>query len=295
MIRRLILLTFLCPAMPMASSGQSDCNAKRIGSFSGEPLLMQWDGFSEALLLTFRTDEGFRHIQIDLKDNSTKALAFPAIPVYLAPHPKARAWAGALTDARPWTNGDYKFLSRFVNRKIFLRQPIFNPSGNLLAFSAYTPYKTEWRLMTYDLKYDNLNMMEGLPVGVSFPVWSPRGTFVSMIVPSDHPARQQVAIARWDATGLHYISSDSLSFEYASWPGSEQYLLITARGREAWVLIKQHISRPEANLVYRCQDELRYAIQIPATAKLAFLKRNGFAWELCLFDTAQALPDGASD
>lgn len=273
--------------------GRTQQHTTRIFAFSGEPLQLQWDAYARALLLTIQTENGIRHLH--LTDSSAVPLSLAESPVYVAAHPLTKAYAGALSDGKPWTSGQYKFLSRFGQRKVFLQQPVFNPSGNLLAFSAQTPYKPEWRLMTYDLKYDNLNAMEGLPAEASYPAWSPRGTFIAMIVPSHHPARQQTAIVRWDATGLRYLSSDSLSFEYATWPGSEQYLLITTRGSKGWFILKQHLRRPNTDLLYQSNEELRFAIMIPDTGKIALLKRWGAGWELWILDPTYPLHSGVTD
>lgn len=138
--------------------------------------------------------------------------------------------------------------------------------------------------MTYDLKYDNLNSFNGLPAEVSYPVWSPKSSFIAFVLPADHPARRQVAVTPWDGSSLRYYRSDSLSFEYAAWPGNEQYLLLTAKGNPGWYLLRRHLHSSAVETLYFSISELRFAQWIPETRKLVFLQKKDGQWELWWLD-----------
>mgnify|MGYP001627386600 CR=1 FL=1 len=281
-----MLLAIVLTAFSYEAAAQTeDFLCRKIAVLNGEPLQMQWNSLDGSILITLENNDTVRHIAVNAQNDSVfSILSFDARPRYLAPHPIAKAWAGALSDGKPWSIGNYRFLSRFGQRKVFLRQPAFNIAGNLLAFSAYTPYIKDWRLMTYDLKYDNLNEMRGLPSGISYPVWSPKGTFIAFVLPSDHPVRKQTALVRWDGTDLRFLSSDSLSYEFVSWPGSEQYLLLTAKGDEQWYIIRHLIGKGNREVLHTSKSALKFAQMLPGTGKIAFLKENQKRWELWLLD-----------
>jgi hypothetical protein len=283
MSKLVTLLAFLNAVM-IAAKPQQQFMVEHLFAFSGEPIQLQWDAFSEALVISFRSEGATKHLLVDPHNSKVSELLFNDKPNYIAPHPLVEAWAGAAANEKPWTSGNYRFLSRFSQRNIYLKEPSFNTAGNLLAFSAYTPYNSQWRLMTYDLKYDNLNSMDGLPVDASFPAWSPKGSFICMIVPTAQPSRKQAAVVRWDATGIRFLASDSMSIEYAAWPGSEQYLLLTAKGRTGWFIVKELIGSTRLEVMHFEPTELRFASWIPTTGKVAFLKRKGDDWELCLLE-----------
>lgn len=284
-----MLLSFVLAAWSYEVAAQAeDFSCRKIAVLNGEPLQMQWNYPDGSILITLESNDTVSHITIKVQaDTVFSTLGFDASPRYLAPHPAAKVWAGALSDGKPWSMGNYRFLSRFGQRKVFLRQPAFNIAGNLLAFSAYTPYNKDWRLMTYDLNYDNLNEMWGLPSGISYPVWSPKGTFIAFVLPSDHPVRKNAALVRWDGTDLRFLSSDSLSYEYVSWPESEQYLLFTARGHEQWHIIRHLIGKGNEKIVYTSKSALKFAQMLPGTGKIAFLKENQKRWELWLLNVEQ--------
>jgi hypothetical protein len=285
-INILLLLAFVLTACSYEVAAQAeDFSCWRIAVLNGEPLQMQWNYPDGSVLITLESNDVVRHITVKaLTDTVFSTLDFDRNPRYLAAHPSAKVWAGALSDGKPWSMGNYRFLSRFGQRKVFLRQPSFNIAGNLLAFSAYTPYNKDWRLMTYDLKYDNLNEMRGLPSGISYPVWSPKGTFIGFVLPSDHPVRKQAAMVRWDGTDLRFFSSDTLSYEYISWLGSEQYLILTAKGDEQWYIIRHLIGKGNQEIVHTSRSALRFAQMLPGTGKIAFLQENQKRWEFWLLD-----------
>ena len=288
--RRKIILSLLLTgvfafwsASAIAQAGNVYC--RKISDLPGQPLQMQWNFLEQTMLITIENGDSTLHSVFRVQDDTSfSTLFFSDKPRFVAPHPTAKAWAGALPDGKPWSSGNYRFLSRFGERKIFLRHPNFNITGNLLAFSAYTPYDKNWRLMTYDLKYDNLNEMQGLPSGISYPVWSPKGTYIAFVLPSEHLARKQAGLVRWDGTGLRLISSESMSYEFISWPGSEQYVILTARDTEKWYVIRMLISKGEEEKLYCSETPLKFAQWIPQSGKIAFLKQNHQQWELWLLD-----------
>ncbi|MBK9291021.1 MAG: hypothetical protein IPM52_05285 [Bacteroidetes bacterium] len=287
-MRRLFLgLCLVAFLVQGAAAPKEQYRLTRIAKLEGEPLQLQWDALAGSLLISLRTVDNIRHYHLRPGDTLLQEITFPAQPLWITPHPANKAWAGASESGNPWYAGDYRFLSRFPRRKIVLQQPAFNSAGNLLAMSGQTPYEQLWRLITYDLKYDNLNVMTHLPGGVAYPNWSPKGSYLAFVLPTDHPFRKSVGTVRWDGTGFQLLASDSLSFEFASWPDSEQYLLITAKGQTHWKLMRRHLSSGGWTELFESESELRFALWIPRMRKIALLKKEDSAWWLCLLEEAE--------
>lgn len=284
MIKAVFLLVLF--ALSKLYAQQHDNPSVKIAVLSGEPYQMQWDAKERAMLITVLSADTVRYFRVNVDNGEVEKLHFDVGLGFVSPHPAAKAWAGAMPDGRPWSRGNFGFLSRFGQRKIFLRQPTFNSAGNLLAFSAFTPYKSEWRLMTYDLKYDNLNEMSHLPSQISFPVWSPRGAYIAFVLPSEHPLRNKAGVVRWDATGLRFLESDSLNIGFASWPDSEHYLLLTANSTAGWYVLRQRLAGDKPQILYASTRPLRFAIWIPQSRQVAFLRQeDGCQWGLWLLNT----------
>lgn len=99
------------------------------------------------------------------------------------------------------------------HKKVQAHEASFSPSGRLVAFSGYDQTTDHWQIFTYDLVFNNLNLITSAQGDVSYPVFSPNGRFIAYHVHD-------------------YNNSDLI--ELTNWFGDFNKILHKGRGKVSW-------------------------------------------------------------
>lgn len=99
------------------------------------------------------------------------------------------------------------------HNNIQAREASFSPTGRLVAFSGFDPSTSHWQIFTYDLVYNNLNVITEIYGDAFFPVFSPNGRFLAYYMQN--------------FTGHNFI-------QLTNWFGNFNKRLSTGRGRVSW-------------------------------------------------------------
>lgn len=131
------------------------------------------------------------------------------------------------------------YYEKFHKRKIRLKHPVFNHNGNLMAFSGKTINEKHFQLMTFDFKYDNLNILTKSTTDIQYPRWSADGKKISYHTPkANKKSVQEITLVHWDGLPASKVSNDSLSLSHASWGRSNtRFVCIGENQKGFWLLI----------------------------------------------------------
>jgi Tol biopolymer transport system component len=99
------------------------------------------------------------------------------------------------------------------NQEVEAREASFTPSRHLVAFSGFDPSSNHWQIFTYDLVFNNLNLLTMLQGDAHFPVFNHDG--------------KEIAYNVRDFTGNHYI-------QLTNWFGDFFKFLTKGRGKVSW-------------------------------------------------------------
>ncbi|MDV7396931.1 hypothetical protein RZS08_36370, partial [Arthrospira platensis SPKY1] len=87
-----------------------------------------------------------------------------------------------------------------------------------MAFSGKTINEKHFQLMTFDFKYDNLNILTQSDSDIQYPRWSADGKRISYhSLKNTNKNMQTITLVHWDGIPDTQISNDSLSLSQASW------------------------------------------------------------------------------
>ncbi len=99
------------------------------------------------------------------------------------------------------------------HQEVQAREASFTPSRHLVAFSGFDPSSDHWQIFTYDLVYNNLNLLTMLQGDAHFPVFTHDG--------------KELAYSVRDFTGRDYI-------QLTNWFGDFFKILAKGRGKVSW-------------------------------------------------------------
>lgn len=112
----------------------------------------------------------------------------------------------------------------------------FSPTGRLIAFSGFDPSTSHWQVFTYDLVYNNLNLITKVQGDVSFPVFSPDGRYLAYQL-HNFQGKNLIALTNW-AGNINKVLCRGLG--RASWtPDSWRLVFIPERGSESFASVGQ--------------------------------------------------------
>ncbi|MDP2235721.1 MAG: hypothetical protein Q8J88_04735 [Bacteroidales bacterium] len=139
----------------------------------------------------------------------------------------------------PYESKDSKSYKILAKRKVQMQNPDFNAAGNLLAFSGKNDNDKNWKLMTYDFRYDNMNEVVKASEDISYPRWSPKGLYISFHRQKDNPGQTgNIEIIHWNGSPYATISSDTLQLSQASWGSSTGKIACIGQNFKGyWLLI----------------------------------------------------------
>lgn len=131
------------------------------------------------------------------------------------------------------------FYEKFQKRKVKLKYPVFNQNGGLMAFSGKTINDRYYQLMTFDFKYDNLNVLTKTASDIQYPRWSADGKKISYHSPkTTNKSMQEITLVHWDGMPDRKVSNDSLSLSYASWGKSNtRFVCVGENQKGFWLLL----------------------------------------------------------
>lgn len=208
------------------------------GSFIDDNPSFSPDG--KAIAFNSNRAGGKQLFSMQLTDSTPKQITFDSIakqfPVW---HPKTNGLIAVQNRKDvflPFESGKAFIIQPILKRKVQFFNPAFNPLGNLLAFTGKSENDRYWKLMTYDFRYDNLNVLETKAGNVFHPRWSPNGAYISY-----HQAKNdfetEINIVRWDGSLLHTISKDTLQLSEACWGSSNRKLACIGKNHLGYWLI----------------------------------------------------------
>jgi len=157
-------------------------------------------------------------------------------------HPNGETIFGVKKESDSWLpyeSKDSRGFRTLAKRKVQMQHPDFNTSGNLLAFGGKTANDKNWKLMTYDFRYDNLNEVVKVSEDISFPRWSPKGLYLSFHRQKENTGQSGfIEIIHWNGSPYATISSDTLQLSQASWGSSTGKIACVGKNFKGyWLLI----------------------------------------------------------
>lgn len=126
---------------------------------------------------------------------------------------------------------------KLAQREINAKEAVFNHSGNLLAIIEMNPASGERQLMTYDLKYDNLNKQFQVKGNISNLRWSGKSEFLSLTVADTGNYSSDILIVSWDARPKAYIHSDTIRLSETEWGGFSGRFLCSGKAASGHYLL----------------------------------------------------------
>ena len=213
-----ILLSFISLFSFKNMKSQTYNQLKSDIPIKGNQLYPSWKGNGK--FLVFQTDSS-GNWDIAVWDIDNKLIKIVANSIYPEQHPQ---WVpGKNTIVYDLTKNFEPQLyetnllngksTRVFNRKIKAKQPSFSSTRQLIVFSGKTDFDNYWKIYSYDLNYDNLNLLISAKGNATFPLFSPKGNRIVFLQQS--PLRKQF-------------------FMTSNWYGREKTNLHTGRGKPAW-------------------------------------------------------------
>lgn len=181
-------------------------------------------------------------INLEYLNDSLKKLDFPSGSMMPALSPQSGVLLAVSSDNQTnralLADPTDKYLQKFLNRKVEISHPSFNSTGNLLCFSGKTENDKTFQLMTFDFKYDNLNTLTNEDHTVSYPKWSPNGSYISYHSFNQNTLKTEIKVVFWDGLLAHKIANDSLNLSHANWGKSNTRFICVGKNEKGyWLLL----------------------------------------------------------
>jgi hypothetical protein len=148
--------------------------------------------------------------------------------------------------------------SKLKKRNIMLLEPAFNSNGNLLAFLGKVNRQDNFSLMTYDLKYDNLNQHFDPSDKVHEPDWSPKSDYLSYHKESPLNNTSLIEIVGWDGKPAFQIQSDTVKLSYANWGASSTKFICIASNDYFYYIFVMRTNGNHSETILKSKYPLSY-------------------------------------
>jgi Tol biopolymer transport system component len=137
---------------------------------------------------------------------------------------------------------DYKTL---LDRDLQTKDADIHPTGNLIAFVGKSNNDSDWRLYTYDFKYDNLNNFTTPSSACESPRWSPKGDFISYTTSEkSNLQKQSIQIIHWYGKAFTQITDSLLELHSACWfPTGSKIAFIGNSVDSSYIFVSQRDGR----------------------------------------------------
>lgn len=145
------------------------------------------------------------------------------------------------SNAKMLTISGKKSMDLLNKRKVEMRFPALNSGNNLIVFSGKQKNDKYFSLMSYDFRYDNLNVLLVANRDINYPRWSAKANFISYDTYSADE-RPIIGIMRWDRSPYAHLISDTLQLYQASWGATERRLLCVGKNENGYQLLLINLS-----------------------------------------------------
>lgn len=137
-----------------------------------------------------------------------------------------------------YLNGSRKSgFGKLAQREINVEEAVFNHVGNLLAIIEKSSATGDKQLMTYDLKYDNLNKQFQVKGNISNLKWSGKSEYLSLTIADTGNYSSDILIVSWDARPKAYIHSDTVRLTETEWGGFSGRFLCSGKAASGHYLL----------------------------------------------------------
>ncbi len=168
--------------------------------------------------------------------------------------------------------------SLLFRKKIQSHEASFSPSGRLVAFSGFDPTTDHWQIFTYDLVYNNLNLITKDQGDVSFPVFSPNGRFLAYHV-HDYNNSDQIKLTNWFGNffKLLHQGRGRVSWSPDSWrlyfvPGNYGHESIASVGHDGSSFLK----------IVSANELVSNPAISPDGTQIAYAKKTAHGWRIVI-------------
>jgi|GEM_PF-1661505 len=164
------------------------------------------------------------------------------------------------------------------HKNIQAREASFSPSGRLVAFSGYDQTTGHWQLFTYDLVFNNLNLITKEQGDVSYPEFSPNGRFLAYHV-HDYNNRDLIKLTNWfgDFFKVLHQGRGKVSWSPDSWrlffvPGNHGHESIASVGYDGTSFL----------LILNANTLVTNPAISPDGKKIAYAKKTSGGWKIVI-------------
>lgn len=124
------------------------------------------------------------------------------------------------------------------NRVSQIEEAALNKHVNLLALYGKVNQNDRNHLMTYDLRYDNLNTIYCHSSSGKELSWSPQSAYLSYTIPESYESLRSIGICRWDGSCVTQIRSDTVELSGAKWGlSSTKFACIAKSGSSSYIFV----------------------------------------------------------
>ena len=199
-LKKILSFLFIFFVLISVASAQSDSTILGLGN-KGDQMFPAWSASGQYLAYQSNQDGNWNIYVYNLKScqitRVTSSSANDEHPVWIDGK-DALAFDSNRTGVwriyyKNLKSGKEKLLFR---KKIQAHEASFSPSGRLVAFSGFDPVSGHWQIFTYDLVFNNLNLITKAQGDVSYPVFSPNGHFIAYHV-HDYNNNDLIKLTNW--------------------------------------------------------------------------------------------------
>lgn len=283
--QNLALLYFLFSFMMLFSfknmQGQTSNQLISDIPLKGNQLYPSWKSNGE--LLAFQSDSS-GNWDVAVWDIESKRIKIVANSIYPEQHPQwvpgKNAIAYDLTkNFEPQlyvTNLLTGKSIRIFNRKIKAKQPSFSSTRQLVVFSGKTDFDNYWKIYSYDLNYDNLNLLISANGDTDFPIFSPKGNRIVFLQKT--PLRKQFfVISNWygrEKTNLNYGKGKP------SWSSDGWRIFYAGKNGVNWSIYSVREDGTGLQIIYTSSRELKCPAPSPNGEFMSFSEKINNNWKI---------------
>ncbi|GAB1417572.1 hypothetical protein MASR2M12_03370 [Bacteroidales bacterium] len=180
---------------------------------------------------------------------------------------------GEISISEPVNDKRHK-LKLLANRGLIFNEMKFNKSGNLLALIGRHRSEDQYKLMTFDFKYDNLNEhFEGSNVYSNLN-WSGSSGLISVTHLNIPVFTSDIRIFDWSGKHIIDIHSDTIRLSQAVWGNSSSRFVCVGQSATGYSLLKFKNDGQLTELIIKSNDPILEPFFADTNRKLFFFTKN---------------------